>query len=183
MTKLVRLSEQQLICHLEENPKGAFEYIYDYYSGALYNIVVHIVKDRQTAQDITQDAFLKIWSHSGTYKPSKGTLFTWMLNITRNTAIDHLRAQRKLEASITCESLKDADLSYQLVYSPSVSSIDLKYFVNRLSTEQRILLETVYFQGYTHEETAQRLGMPLGTVKSRIRSALAALRKVYIITD
>jgi RNA polymerase sigma factor (sigma-70 family) len=89
------LLENTLVSLLKANNKGAFEYLYDHYSASLFGIVCKIVKDEEKANDVMQEAFLKIWRNIAAYEESKGTLFTWMLNVTRNTAIDALHANVK----------------------------------------------------------------------------------------
>ena len=95
-----KYSEEELVNLLKQNNKAAFSYLYDHYSGALFGIILKIVnQDEETSEDVLQDVFIKIWKKIATYDSTKGTLFTWMLNIARNTAIDKVRTFKN--ASIT----------------------------------------------------------------------------------
>jgi RNA polymerase sigma factor (sigma-70 family) len=174
-------TEQELIESLKRNDREAFEYLYDRYSSALYGIILRIVKDEEKAADVMQDAFLKIWKNMASYNAEKGTLFTWILNVARNTAIDKLRVEVKLERVIALEQVPDGELANSSIYNPSTVTMDLRAIVERLVPERKLLIDLVYFQGYTHEEVSENLRLPLGTVKSRIRKALQELRVVFSV--
>ena len=172
-------TEQELILSLKRNDREAFEYLYDRYSSALYGIILRIVKDEERAADVMQDAFLKIWKNIASYNAEKGTLFTWILNVARNTAIDKLRVEVKMEKVVALEYVMDKELASENIYTPPTATIDLRAIVERLVPERKLLIDLVYFQGYTHEEVSENLRLPLGTVKSRIRKALQELRVVF----
>ncbi|MCE6992414.1 RNA polymerase sigma factor [Dyadobacter sp. CY323] len=172
-------TELELIQSLKRNDREAFEYLYDRYSSALYGIILRIVKDEERAADVMQDAFIKVWKSIGSYNSEKGTLFTWILNVVRNTAIDRLRMEVKLESLVALEHVLDGELASVSSYNPSIVTIDLRAIVERLVPERKLLIDLVYFQGYTHEEVSQNLSLPLGTVKSRIRKGLQELRVVF----
>ncbi|NIJ51832.1 RNA polymerase sigma factor [Dyadobacter arcticus] len=174
-------TEQELISLLKSNNREAFEYLYDHYSPALYGIILKIVKDEDSAADVMQDAFLKIWKNIGSYNAEKGTLFTWILNVARNTAIDRLRYEFKTDKILHLDSVSDGQLIGASIFNPIPATIDLRSIVERLLPERKILIDLVYFQGYTHEEVSQNLSIPLGTVKSRIRKALQELREVFSV--
>lgn len=176
-------TEQKLITLLQSNDRGAFEYLYDRYSAALYGIILKIVKDEDRAADAMQDTFLKIWKNIRTYNPDRGTLFTWMLNIARNTAIDKLRVEVKTEKVIKLGSLTETELAPSIALYPAQVTMDLRSFVEMLLPERKVLIDLVYFQGYTQEEASEELAIPLGTVKSRIRKALQELRSVFVSPD
>lgn len=176
-------TEKELISSLKGNSKEAFEYLYDHYSPALYGIIMKIVKDEEKAADVMQDAFLKIWKNIGGYNNEKGTLFTWILNVARNTAIDRIRLDVKLAKSVSWEQVPEAELSQNVIFNPIPSTIDIRAIVQRLLPEKSLLIDLVYFQGYTHEEVSVRLALPLGTVKSRIRKALSELREIFGVQD
>nr|WP_310590078.1 sigma-70 family RNA polymerase sigma factor [Dyadobacter sp. CECT 9275] len=167
---------------LKSNNRDAFEYLYDRYSPALFGIVIKIVKDEEKAADTMQDAFLKIWKNMSTYEKAKGSLFTWILNVARNTAIDKLRLDAKEQKNIKLENVIAGDL-HAVSFTPSTSTLDLRALVAGLIPERKLLIEMVYFNGYTHEEAAELLKMPLGTVKSRVRKGLQELRQVFLMQD
>ena len=172
-------TEFELVLLLKNNNREAFEYLYDRYSPALFGIILKIVKDEEKAADVMQDSFLKIWKNMGNYNSEKGSLFTWILNVTRNTAIDKLRVDVKTQMSVSWENVKEIDFTPTVIYNPSPSTIDLRAIVEKLLPEKKLLIEMVYFQGYTHEEVSERLSIPLGTVKSRIRKSLQELRDIF----
>ena len=169
-------SEAELVSLLQQKDEQAFSNLYDNYSGALFNIITQIVPDREIASDVLQEVFLNIWRKINSYDAAKGRLFTWMLNIARNAAIDKIRS-RAYQDSLKNQSLPDDAGAFA---SHSVISVTddygLRKLVNKLKDEQKVLVELSYFQGFTHEEIARTLNIPLGTVKTRIRSALTQLR-------
>jgi len=177
-----RDQEAELVTRLKANSQVAFEYLYDHYSAALYGVILKIVKDEEGASDVLQESFLKIWRNIGSYVPEKGTLFTWMLNIARNRAIDMLRTDARTEKKvIRLDVVADPEQAQADGWSHFIYTMDVKEWVMRLSPDHRIPIELVYFQGYTHEEAADRLAIPLGTVKSRIRKGLQKLRLAFTI--
>ncbi len=174
--KTPKLNESELLELLRRQDRRAFSYLYDNYSEALYGVVLKVVRTEETAQDLLQEIFVKIWKNIAQYDSSKGRLFTWMLNIARNTSIDYLRVNR-LEIQDIDTAVYTVEQS-QTIYE-EINSNELKEVVSQLKPEQQTLIEMVYWGGYTHEEAAQRLDMPLGTVKTRVRSALRDLRKFF----
>lgn len=180
----VRYREQDLVTQLKTNDRIAFEYLYDHYSAALYGVILKIVKDEEKAADVLQDSFLKIWRSISTYSPEKGSLFTWMLNVARNTAIDKLRAEAKTTNKvIRLDAFADLDPGIADGWYRNIQLMDVSAWVERLSPERRIPIELVYFQGYTHEEVAEKLSIPLGTIKSRIRKGLQELRSIFVLPE
>jgi RNA polymerase sigma-70 factor (ECF subfamily) len=155
----------------------AFSYLYDNYSPALFGIIKQIVPDENIAADVLQDVFVNIWRKIKLYDETKGRLFTWMMNIARNAAIDKLRS-RGYQDSRKNQPLSENvnSVAAKAVVDPSVNDIGLKKLVNKMKDDYRILIDLSYFQGFTHEEIAKILNLPLGTVKTRIRSALTQLR-------
>jgi RNA polymerase sigma-70 factor, ECF subfamily len=169
--------QDQLILRLQQQDKNAIAEMYDAYSGALYGVVLRIVQTPELAQQVLQDTFLKAWRNAASYDASKGRLFTWLLNIARNTAIDVTRSAH-FQHSRKTEGL-DA-----LAYKPdgqrfNPDHMGLREVVDRLDEKYRTLIEMVYFKGYTQEEVAEETGIPLGTVKTRIRYAIGELRQSF----
>jgi RNA polymerase sigma-70 factor (ECF subfamily) len=179
-TSKVKYSEEELVLALKRNERAAFEYLYDHYSGALFNIISKTLRDEERAADVLQESFLKIWKNIASYNPEKGRLFTWIMNIARNGAIDAARAEGRKPAMSDIEEtavLNERD-SYE--DSQTVSS-DMKAIIDMLRPERKILIDMAYFQGYTHEEISDELSIPLGTVKSRIRTALQELKQYFAV--
>ncbi len=156
---------------------SAYTYLYENYSGALRSVILNIVNEEELANDVLQEVFIKIWRQIDHYDPLKGRLFTWMLNISRNAAIDTVRSKSFQNSRQNRELTED-------VYTAGGSSemntdqIGLRKLVHQLKEEYRVLVELSYFQGYTQDEISKATGIPLGTVKTRLRTALIQLRKI-----
>jgi RNA polymerase sigma factor (sigma-70 family) len=168
-------SETELVYLLKQRSESAFSYLYDHYAQSLNAVILNIVPDHDLVQDVLQEVFVKIWKQIESYDAQKGRLFTWMLNIARNAAIDLVRSKgyRKQQQSseLTDRTAENAGSS-----QVATDHIGLRKLVYQLKEEQRVLVELSYFQGYTQEEIAQLLQIPLGTVKTRLRAALTQLR-------
>ena len=169
--------QDQLINRLKQQDRAAIGELYDAYGGALFGVVLRIVQSRELAEQVLQDTFLKAWRNGASYDASKGRLFTWLLNIARNTAIDATRTAH-------FQHYRKTDSLELLVHKPGGQSINpdylgIKEVVGRLDEKYRALIDLVYFKGYTQEEVAEETGIPLGTVKTRIRFAIGELRKLF----
>jgi RNA polymerase sigma factor (sigma-70 family) len=171
----IKYSEQELVALLKEQNNDAFNYLYDHYSGALFTIINQIVPDKDTASDVLQEVFVNIWRKIGSYDATKGRLFTWMLNIGRNAAIDKVRSKGYRDNQKT-QPIAEGESEMAMSSNPVVNDVGLKKVLTTLNEEYRKLIDLSYFQGFTHEEIAKMLGIPLGTVKTRIRTAISQLR-------
>lgn len=166
-----------MVSLLQQRQQHAFSYLYDNYSGALYAIILNIVADRDLANDVLQEVFVKIWKQVETYDPAKGRLFTWMLNIARNASIDMVRSknfQKGQQNRELTENVYDSGGSIET----DTDKIGLRKLVHSLKDEYKVLVELSYFQGFTQDEIAKMLSIPLGTVKTRLRAALIQLKQV-----
>lgn len=174
------LSEDELIRALRQQDKIGAEALYDMYSSSLYGVIYRIVQHEEIAEDLLQETFIKIWNSFSAYDPSKGRLFTWMVNLARNLSIDKLRSKdfrnnsknQDLENTVT-----SIDEQRNTAINPNI--VGVKELVQQLKPEQKSVLDLVYFRGYTHVEAAEELGIPLGTVKTRMRMAIITLRKFF----
>jgi len=173
-----KYSEQELVVLLNEQSNDAFNYLYDNYSGAIYTIINQVVSDKDTANDVMQEVFVNIWRKINTYDATKGRLFTWMLNIARNAAIDKVRSKGYRDNQRNQPIAEGEDKGMVMSSNPAVSDVGLKKVLTTLNEEYRKLIDLSYFQGFTHEEIAKMMGIPLGTVKTRIRTAISQLRKM-----
>ncbi len=171
------MQEEQIIKLLWSQDKKVIDVLYDLYSASLYGIALKIVPSEEIAQDVIQDAFTKVWKSCRKYDPSKGTLFTWLLNITRNTALDHLRQYKRLQ--VNGHSALDGNVDHYVTEGINPNHIGVKEIVEDLDDKYRTIIELIYFKGYTQSEVQQHLDIPLGTVKSRAKIAMRELRKVF----
>lgn len=170
-------SEIELITLLKQREQSAFGYLYDHYAGSLYSIILNIVPDKDLASDVLQEVFIKIWKQIESYDTIKGRLFTWMLNIARNASIDAVRSkgyQKNQQSRELTENVFYAGGSTEI----NTDKIGLRKVVNNLKEDYRVLIVLSYFEGFTQEEISKMLGIPLGTVKTRMRSALIQLKQV-----
>lgn len=171
-----KYNEHELVGLLNEQNNEAFNYLYDHYSGALFTIINQIVPDKDTAADVLQEVFVNIWRKINTYDASKGRLFTWMLNIARNAAIDKVRSRGYRDNKRNQPMMETENMGLTISSNPTIADVGLKKVLTTLNEESRKLIDLSYFQGFTHEEIAKLLGIPLGTVKTRIRTAIIQLR-------
>jgi len=158
---------------LRKKDEEAFGYLYEHYSGALYGVIKQIIGELELSNDVLQETFVNIWRRIESYDENKGRLFTWMLNIARNAAIDKTRSKGFQQSQR--QMPLDGDVIQPSV-RPEIDDYGLKKMIFKLKDEQRLLIDLSYFQGFTHEQIATALHIPLGTVKTRIRSALTQLR-------
>jgi RNA polymerase sigma factor (sigma-70 family) len=176
----IKLSEEALVQALKNHDMIAMKALYDMYSGALLGVILRITQHTELAEDLLQETFVKIWHASDKYDPSKGRLFTWMMNVARNLAIDKLRSKdyRNSEKNQDIEN-NVAVVDNQKEQIINIEVLGLRDLVTGLKPELASVLDMVYYKGFTHIEAAEALDLPLGTVKTRIRMAITALRKQF----
>ena len=155
------------------------EYLYDNYSTALYGVVGRIIQKEEVAEEVLQDVFLKIWDKIDNYDPAKGRLFTWMLNLTRNLAIDKTRSKEITKEGKTrgIDNLVNT-IDRRESVEQGVESIGVKNILTGLPEEQKFVVDYLYFKGYSQSELAEEFNIPLGTVKTRLRLAMKQLRSI-----
>jgi RNA polymerase sigma-70 factor, ECF subfamily len=179
---LALLVDEDLISMAESGDQEAFATLYDRYSRAAFSLAYRMMGERQAAEDLAQDAFLKIWRGASSYRAERGSVRSWILSIVRNRGIDQLRshaslsrAQDKIEASALrarpCEAFAETWRNSQRE--------QVREALNTLPSEQLKILELAYFSGYTQVEISELLKVPLGTVKGRMRLGLKKLREYF----
>jgi RNA polymerase sigma factor (sigma-70 family) len=173
-------TEPELINALKKRDNTAYRHLYLNYRGSLFTIINQIVPDTETANDVLQETFITVWKNIDKYDPSKGRLFTWLLNVTRNTAINKIRS-KNYKHTIKNEGLENFVDSMELnnSFQQDINHIGLRKEVRKLKEEFKTVLELSYFMGFTQVEISKALNIPLGTVKTRIRSAIMELRKQF----
>jgi RNA polymerase sigma-70 factor (ECF subfamily) len=151
----------------------AFENLYDRYHAMVYGIALRVLGDAGSAEDVTQNVFLKIWSAPDAFR--SGNLVGWLARVARNRAIDVLRSRKLRSEDELSESIPD-DATLEQTAMTRIDGQLARAAMNQLSDDQRSLLELGFFGGMTHDAIARKTGIPLGTVKTRIRSGLRRLR-------
>ena len=171
------MTQEELIPLLLKKDDRSFTLLYDNYSKSLYGIIFTLIKDREEAEDVLQEVFVKIWKNIDTYNESKGRLYTWMLNIARNTSIDKLRSksfnnnQKNLSSDNFVHILDDNSKTIN-----QIDAIGIKEFIKKLKPKCIQIIDLLFFKGYTQQETSDELEIPLGTVKTQNRNCMNELR-------
>ncbi len=139
-----------------------------------------MVGDITLTEDILQEAFLKIWKNIDAYDESKGKLYTWMRRLTHNLTLDNLKSnQHKYQNKVVKDEMAVINIQVNNSIIGKLDSLDFKRKLDKLDPKQRRIIDMSYYQGYTQEEIAAALDMPVGTVKTKIRSAIIELRKIF----
>ena len=177
-TKLVKFSEEQIITGLKERKQHVFSYLYDNYSSVLMGIIYRKVSSRECAEDLLQEVFEKIWKNFDSYDSSKGRLYTWMITLAVNHTIDFLKGKSYNKRKLTSgEDVIEKNNSVSNYQAQNFDCICVKKNIGLLKPEWRQLINMAYFYGFTQSEISEELNMPLGTVKTKLRSAIIELRK------
>jgi RNA polymerase sigma factor (sigma-70 family) len=179
LPEIKKYSEEELVLLLKKRDQSAFSYLYDNYSGALFGVIYKILEDKELSEDILQEAFVKIWNNFSNYDSIKGRLFTWMLNITRNLTIDTIRSKgyRKQAKIQNSENTVDS-ISSNTNITESFDALGIRKHLTLLRQDQKQIIDLAYFGGFTQDEISKQLAIPLGTVKTRMRTAIMELRKL-----
>lgn len=178
---LQRLADEDLMTMVERRDADAFAVLYDRHGGAAYSLAHRIVGDRSVAEDVTQEAFLSVWRSGARFDASRGSVRSWTLGIVRNRAIDALRrsAGKAPKLDLDDDATIEVQASVELTDSEAIrreTSRKVRGVLQDLPAEQSEVIGLAYFGGFTHAEIAEMLGMPLGTVKGRMRLGLEKTR-------
>jgi RNA polymerase sigma factor (sigma-70 family) len=176
--KKLNYSEEELVLLLQQKDLKAFSYLYDNYASGLLGVIMRLLRNQAISEDVLQTVFVKIWNGIEGYDASRGRLYTWMINISINASIDYSKSKQAKKETVTAgieSNVGAVDRTNFTTFNTDV--IGLKEQVDTLKDEYRILIEYIYYQGLTHDEAAKELDLPLGTVKTRVRSAVAQLRE------
>lgn len=170
--------EKEIVSLLQVQDSKGLVLLYEHYSPALYHVVLRIVRREEVAQEVLQDVFVKIWKQSNSYDVGRGRLFTWMSRIAKNAAIDKTRS-KNFKATNRTDSI-DNFVGDSVDFSNNINIKDsgLRKVVSELDDKYHEIIDYLYFKDFTQSETSKALGIPLGTVKSRSRLALKALRQL-----
>ena len=169
--------EKEIVSLLENGDKKAISILYENYSDALYGVIKKIIRDDDTAQDVLQESFVKIWRYSKKYDASKAKLFTWLYRIAYNTAIDKVRSLKNKDGM-------EVQIDKSSVYKISSGELnqdvlDIQKHLNSIDEKYQIVINALFFEGMTQQEASEELDIPLGTIKSRLKIGLRELKKIY----
>jgi RNA polymerase sigma-70 factor, ECF subfamily len=179
----IRVSEDEwlkLIQAIAGGDQGALHSLYEQTYRIVFTLIVRIIMNRETAEEVTLDVFYEVWRKASTYDPANGSVIGWIMNLARSRAIDRLRFdQRKKRVNTYPHDLRPTTdiVDPQQACLFEEQSRLLRDSLQVLSTEERRVIETSFFSELTYEQTASKLNQPLGTVKTRIRSGLGKLRE------
>jgi RNA polymerase sigma-70 factor (ECF subfamily) len=177
---VLAMEDGDVVGRLQRRDPQALAELYDRYGGMIYRLVLRIVRDTGIAEDLVQETFLRAWNRAGGFDSERGAAGPWLLAIARNRALDYLRAQSRRGPN-TME-LNETEHPARFVDFPSEAlNFDLARQVKRameqLSREQRETIQLAYFEGMSQSEIAERMGQPLGTVKTWMRRAMLRMRE------
>ncbi|MGD9889779.1 MAG: RNA polymerase sigma factor [Dehalococcoidia bacterium] len=178
-------TDETLLDRVAARDLDALDRLYERHGRAAFSIAYSIVGSVEAAEDVVQDAFLTIWRRAGTYVPSRGNARTWMLTVTRHRAIDIVRARAARPSGVSLDiagalAAQDGDPAAEAMRRIEATSV--RAALDVLPSAQRQVIDLAFFSGLSYPEIAERIGLPLGTVKSRIRLALERLRLVLLPT-
>jgi RNA polymerase sigma-70 factor, ECF subfamily len=168
-----------LLQQMASGDREAFKRFYDRYASLAFTFALRLLGSQSDAEDLTQEVFLQVWRQAQSYSPERGSPEAWLITMTRSRALDKLRANRRRATSPLASDEPTHSERGTSVASPTQTSeakLTVQGVLVKLPEMQRIVLELAYFAGLTQSEIAERLGEPLGTVKTRMRAGLERLR-------
>jgi RNA polymerase sigma-70 factor, ECF subfamily len=166
-----------LLTRVEHGEEEAMSVLYDRYARIVYSVALRVLRDTASAEDVMQEIFMQVWRNPSSFVAAKGSLGGWLAVVARNRSIDWLRRKRPSEPVEEMNLVSATNLADEAERSMLMERA--RAAVGLLPAEQRKTLEMAFFDGLTHSEIAEMTGEPLGTVKTRIRSALATLRRGF----
>ncbi|QHW32003.1 RNA polymerase sigma factor [Paenibacillus rhizovicinus] len=174
-------TDLELLTGILNRDPEALKLIYERYERSIYTFSYRIVKDAMLAEEIVQELFMRIWHAAERYDPAQGQLASWMFTVTRNIAIDALRRRQTRTSQQVTEAEKlnrkpDPESDTESLAAANIVGEQVRSAIKQLSGEQQEVMELIYFNGYTQQEVSAKCDIPLGTVKSRVRLAMKALR-------
>lgn len=177
--------EVQLLLRTGKKDEAAFEQLYRIYKTLCFRIILRITKNRMISEEILQNIFIKIWDSAGAYNPEKGSVYSWITTITRNKSIDRIRSKEYKDWLKKTDSIDDklnhVKSSDEQILDTLINfelSVRVSGALEAIPPEQREVIDLSFFEGLTHTEIAERLNLPLGTVKTRMRQGLLKLHKL-----
>jgi|APTNR8051073442_1049403.scaffolds.fasta_scaffold01031_12 RNA polymerase sigma-70 factor (ECF subfamily) len=176
------IADQEIVALLAQNPRQAMPLIVGKYGETLLGVLLRMTGERELAEDLLQDSMVKVWKNASGYNADRGRLFTWLIGIARNTAIDYLRVQKNQQQrqSVSLDSPVYSERIGSLADDghPTLVDSGLVETIQKLDEKYRQIIDLLYLQGYTQQQATDILGIPLGTVKTRAQAAIRELRKL-----
>jgi RNA polymerase sigma-70 factor (ECF subfamily) len=177
-----RDGDEALLAAIARGEKDALARLYDRYAGALLGVAMRILRERRECEDLVHDVFLEAWQKARDFDPERGSVRAWLFLRLRSRALDRLKAAGYARV----DSLEEREVRARVEVSSTAEDVGeaadhaaVRAMVEALPDEQRRVLELGYFEGLSSSEIAERLGLPLGTVKSRVAAAMARLRGAF----
>jgi RNA polymerase sigma-70 factor (ECF subfamily) len=169
--------QEDVLLLIQKKDDRAYNVLYDMYAKSLFAIISNIIKDREEAEDILQEVFIKIWKNIDSYNESKGRFYTWMLNIARNSSIDKMRSKNFNNSKKNLSSENFVHLfEDNNKFINKIDAIGIQEFIKKLKPKCIALIDLLFFKGYTQQEASEELEIPLGTVKTNNRNCINDLR-------
>lgn len=171
------MTQEEVLALISKKDDRAYTYLYDMYSKSLFSVIKNLINDREEAEDVLQEVFIKIWKNIDSYNESKGRFYTWAVNIARNSTIDKLRSKnfnnskKNLSSDNFVHLLDDSNK-----LTNKIDSIGIEEFVKKLKPKCIQIIDLLFFKGYTQQEASDELEIPLGTVKTQNRNCINDLR-------
>jgi RNA polymerase sigma-70 factor, ECF subfamily len=175
-----QLADEDLMLRVRDGDARAFEVLFDRHGGPAFSLAYRMCGSRARAEDVVQEAFLALWRAGARYDPSRGSVRTWVLSVVHNRAIDTFRREaprmaQSLEEGSVADRVASPDLT-EVIVERRAESDRIRGALHELPDEQRQVIELAYFGGFTHQQIAEMLALPAGTVKGRMRLGLSKLR-------
>lgn len=176
-------SERELMSRLRQRDTSALSELYDLYSTRVYSLAAAILGNSMAAQEVVQDTFIKLWQSPHLYQPLEGKFTSWLLTITRRLAIDHLRREQRRSGQSTSIDDDHFPELHDIKQDEQARWRDLRHIMDEIPEEQREVILLAYYRGLSQSEIAIYLGVPIGTVKTRLRLGMEKLRTAYKLTE
>jgi RNA polymerase sigma-70 factor (ECF subfamily) len=171
--------DQDLMARIRQRDTSALAELYDLYASRIYSLAVAVLGDGMGAQEVTQDVFMKVWQSPNLYYREDGRFVGWLLTITRRLAIDRLRHEQRRSGKSISIDLDDFPELRDTAPDEEARWRELRHMMDELPVEQREVILLAYYRGLSQSEIAEHLGLPLGTVKTRLRLGMDKLRLAY----
>ncbi|MDM7891864.1 ECF RNA polymerase sigma factor SigK [Curtobacterium caseinilyticum] len=180
------VSPDDLLARVATGDQSAFAELYDALSGRVLGLVTRLLKDRAQSEEVTQEVFLEVWQQATRFDRSRGTAASWVLTMAHRRAVDRIRASQASHDRDTKIGIRDLEAGFDQVSESVEIRIEherVSRALGRLTEFQRQAVQLAYYGGYSHSEMAERLGVPIGTVKTRLRDGMIRLRDEMGVTS